>query len=311
MVEIIRTVKVPVNRWWLSVIFFFSVSFLFAQQPQKINNLELPTITRRDAVVKHLGYTLSYNEKNEQANWVAYELTAGETFKTVNRSDDFRPDGDVRTGSATNADYKGMGYDRGHLAPAADMGWSATTMQESFFYSNMSPQVSGFNRGVWKRLEEQVRQWAVDNRAIYVVTGPLLPDNLPTIGANKVSVPRFYYKVILDYTSPELKGIGFILPNASSSLPLRSFVVTIDYVEKMTGIDFFPTLPDDQEQKIEKTICVDCWSWNATPTRNRLVVNKNITSVRCRAITLSGNRCKRMTSRPSGECAHHEKKFGI
>jgi len=307
----IRIAKVHARWRCLGIVFILSVSFLFAQQPPKINNLELPVITGRDEVVKHLGYTLSYNEKNEQANWVAYELTAGETFKTVNRSDDFRPDDDVRTGSATNADYKGMGYDRGHLAPAADMGWSTTSMQESFFYSNMSPQVSGFNRGVWKRLEEQVRQWAVDNHAIYVVTGPLLPEHLPTIGANKVSVPRYYYKVILDYTSPELKGIGFILPNASSSLPLRSFVVTIDYVEKMTGIDFFPALPDAQEQKIEKSVCADCWSWNTTSTRSRQTVHSKSATVRCIGITQAGNRCKRMTSRPSGACAQHEKKYGI
>jgi len=311
MVEIKRNAKVPFNWRWLSVILIFSVSFLFAHQPPKIINLELPAFRGRDAVVQHFGYTLSYNEKNEQANWVAYELTAAETTKRVNRSNNFRPDDDVRTGSATNADYKGMGYDRGHLAPAADMGWSATSMQESFFYSNMSPQVAGFNRGIWKSLEEQVRQWAVDNRAIYVVTGPLLPDNLPVIGVNKVSVPRFYYKVILDYTAPELKGIGFILPNATSSLPLKSFVVSIDYVEKMTGIDFFPALPDDQEQKLEKTICLDCWSWNKSATRNKAVVSGKTSSVRCRAITLSGTRCKRMTSRPSGECAQHEKKYGI
>jgi len=310
MIEIIRIAKVPV-KWCLSIIFIISVSVLSAQQPQKINNLELPAISRRDAVVKHLGYTLSYNEKNEQANWVAYELTAAETSKIANRSDDFRPDDDVLTGSATNADYKGMGYDRGHLAPAADMGWSTTSMQESFFYSNMSPQVAGFNRGIWKRLEEQVRQWAVDNRTIYVVTGPLLPDNLPAIGANKVSVPRYYYKVILDYTSPELKGIGFILPNASSSLPLRSFVVTIDYVEKMTGIDFFPAMPDEQEQKIEKTVCVDCWSWNTTSTRISKLVKSKTSTVRCSGITQAGSRCKRMTSRPSGACAQHEKKYGI
>ena len=289
------------------IIFLCYITVIPAQTLARIKNLELPSITQGDAVVKHLGYTLSYNEKNEQANWVAYELTAEETTKVVNRSDNFQPDHAVRTGSATNADYQGMGYDRGHLAPAADMSWSPAAMQESFYYSNMSPQVAGFNRGVWKRLEEQVRQWALDNHKIDIVTGPLLPDNLKTIGANKVAVPRYYFKVILDYTNPELKGIGFILPNASSTSPLSSFAVPIDYVEKVTGIDFFPALPDEQEQKIEKTICIECWSWKRTSTRSAQTVQNKAKSKRCSAITQAGNRCKRMTTRLSGQCAQHEK----
>jgi len=286
-----------------------------AQQPTKIAHLEIPAITTNDAIVKHLGYTLSYNEKHEHANWVAYELTTEETQKGVTRTNDFRPDPAVKTGSATNADYQGSGYDRGHMAPAADMSWSAQSMEESFFYSNMSPQVPGFNRGIWKKLEERVRQWAIENKDIYVVTGPVLTGNLSSIGPDKVSVPRYYYKVILDYTQPELKGIGFILPNASSTLPLQSFAVPIDSVEKVTGIDFFPALPDKQEQAIEKTICIPCWSWSST---NHLTPNPSPDSyrdkgegrsvkVQCSAITQAGNRCKRMTSNASGKCTQHEK----
>jgi endonuclease G, mitochondrial len=198
---------------------------------------------------------------------VAYELTAAETQKVVGRSNDFRVDVAVKTSSATNADYQGSGYDRGHLAPAADMSWSMQSMEESFFYSNMSPQLPGFNRGIWKKLEEQVRQWAVDNQAIYVVTGPVLESNLPTIGPDKVSVPRYYYKVILDYTQPGLKGIGFILPNEPSSLPLQYFAVPIDSVEHVTGINFFPALPGKEEQAIEKTVCTECWTWTSTASQ--------------------------------------------
>lgn len=282
-------------------------NFFYAQQPLKVANLELPRISKQDVIVKHLGYTLSYNEKHEQANWVAYELTAAETHKTVNRGNVFRPDMAVKTGSATNEDYQGSGYDRGHLAPAADMEWSEQAMEESFYYSNMSPQVPGFNRGIWKKLEEQVRQWAVDNKVIYVVTGPVLENNLPTIGPDKVSIPRYYYKVVLDYTEPELKGIGFIIPNASSTMPLQSFAVPIDSVEHKTGIDFFPALPDEQELAIQKTICLNCWSWTSTTTHNSKIKNDNkSTTVQCSAITKTGSRCKRMTSNPSGICTQHE-----
>jgi len=278
---------------------------------QRIPLLELPAITPTDVIIKHFAYTLSYNEKHEQANWVAYELTAEETQKAASRTNDFRPDPAVRTGSATNVDYKGSGYDRGHMAPAADMSWNVQSMEESFFYSNMSPQVPGFNRGIWKKLEERVRQWAMENKVIYVVTGPVLTGNLSAIGPDKVSVPRYYYKVVLDYSLPELKGIGFIMPNASSTLPLQSFAVPIDSVEKVTGIDFFPALPDKQEQAIEKTVCIPCWSWTTTsihlsPDPSPAGEGRSVAKVQCSAITQAGNRCKRMTSNKSGKCTQHE-----
>lgn len=274
-------------------------------QPSGIPGLEIPYIKASDDVVKHLGYTLSYNEQHEQANWVAYELTAEETRKAVERSDDFRPDPRVQSGTATSNDYQGSGYDRGHLAPAADMGWSTQAMRESFYFSNMSPQVPGFNRGIWKKLEEQVRRWATDYQAIYVVTGPVLHDSLPAIGPENVSVPAAYYKVILDYTQPGLKAIGFIMPNASSTLPLQHYAVSIDSVETVTGIDFFPALPDHEEEALEKTICLRDWSWTVTPTATSPAKATGIKTRQCSAITQSGQRCKRQTTNASGRCVQH------
>lgn len=293
---------------WVSFLLFllFSGSTILAEHPSKIKDLELPEITSHNVVIRHVGYSLSYNEQHEQANWVAYELTDQETRKIVKRTNKFIVDHTIRTGSATNEDYKGSGYDRGHLAPAADMGWSEQAMKESFFFSNMSPQVPEFNRGIWKRLEEQVRQWAVDNQTVYVVTGPVLANDLPAIGPDHVSVPRCYYKVILDYTKPDLKGIGFLVPNTSSTLPLRAYAVSIDSVERVTGIDFFPALPDEQERMIEKNVCTDCWSWNLTSTDTTHAV-KEVATVRCSAKTKAGKRCKRMTSNASRRCNQHEK----
>lgn len=277
--------------------------FAYAQQSHKIENLELPLLNQKDIVINHHGYTLSYNEKYEQANWVAYKLTAAETYKNVSRINNFHEDTEVKSGSATDSDYKGSGYDRGHLAPAADMSWSQQSMSESFLYSNMSPQKPGFNRGIWKRLEEQVRQWAIDNEAIYVVSGPILQPNLPTIGENKVAVPMYYYKVLLDYTQPELKGISFIIPNESSTLSLQSFAVPIDSVENLVGIDFFPALPDELETKIEKSVCLTCWSWKSTSSR--INSSSKSAAVQCIGITKAGNRCKRKTTNESGRCAQH------
>ncbi len=277
-------------------------------KPVIIDKLELPKFSASDDIIYHTAYTLSYNEKHEQANWVAYELTNLETQKVVGRTNKFLPDPLVKTFSANNNDYINSGYDRGHLAPASDMGWSATTMAESFYYSNMSPQVPSFNRGIWKKMEELVRTWAVENHSIYVVTGPILTNGLSTIGPDKVSVPNYYYKVILDYTLPSVKGIGFIIANAASSEPLQNFAVSIDSVEKITGIDFFSRLPDAQETIIEETSCNDCWTWSITNNKPTKSAVKNSTSlaIQCRGLTKTGARCKNTTTNTSGYCYLHQ-----
>jgi len=213
----------------------------------------------------------------------------------------------INTGSANDADYKGSGYDRGHLAPAGDMGWSAETMQESFYYSNISPQAAAFNRGIWKNLEEQVRTWANEYKSVFVVTGPILKPNLPVIGYNEVSVPKYYFKVILDYRLPEIKGIGFIMPNEGLKEQLNKYVVSIDSVETVTGIDFFPLLPDNQENVIERNLCFECWTWQVSKQQN---YNQSQTatsqSVQCSGMTKAGIRCKNKTLNPSGYCYIHE-----
>jgi endonuclease G len=134
-------------------------------------------------------------------------------------------------------------------------------MQESFYYSNMSPQLPSFNRGIWNRLEEKVRDWAVEYDSLYIATGGVLKGNMLTIGVDKVSVPKSFYKVVLKYSKSDVKGIGFIIPNERSQAPLQNYVCTIDSVEAVTGIDFFPLLPDEQEKVIEGKVCLSCWGW--------------------------------------------------
>ena len=272
-----------------------------------LNKLEIPKTTQKDIIITHTGYSLLYNETHEQANWVAYELTKEETNKLFERTDKFITDPLVKTKTANDKDYSDSGFDRGHLAPASDMGWSSTAMAESFYYSNMSPQTASFNRGIWKRLEELVRTWAVENNSVYIVTGPVLTNGLPSIGVNKVSVPNYFYKVILDYSEPSIKGIGFIIFNNGSSEPLQNYAVTIDSVEKFTGIDFFPLLPDDQEELIEKTLCIKCWSWKNIKIENSVKDEDRLTSsVQCSGTTKKGNRCKNKTLNKSGYCYLHE-----
>ena len=269
--------------------------------------LEIPFVSTSEKPIFHTGYTFLYAEKYEQASWVAYQLTSEETVKRYNRTDRFLEDHQVKTGSATDYDYKHSGYDRGHLAPAADMGWSSNTMAESFYYSNMSPQEPSFNRGIWKKLEEQVRTWAMDYQAVYVVTGPVLKGNLSFIGPNQVAVPNYYYKVLLDTESNPKKAIGFILKNEGSKGQLIEYAVSIDSVERFTGIDFFPGLEDGLEQKLESSFCGSCWTWSSR--RPSTVSNGNSAAsaaIQCSGITKKGLRCKRMTKDASGKCFQHD-----
>jgi endonuclease G len=171
------------------------------------------------------------------------------------RDDSFKKDPLVVTSSASNSDYKNSGYSRGHLAPAADMLWNETAMTESFYFSNMSPQTQDFNNGIWKELEEQVREWPRENEEVFVVTGPVLDKEVyPTVGKNEVAVPEKFYKVILDYKEPDIKAIGFIVPHEDSDEDLEAFAVSVDTVEEATGFDFFYSLQDEVEEEIEASV---------------------------------------------------------
>jgi len=219
---------------------------LFAQ-------LEIPKYDIDDTIIKHRGYTLSYNSKYKQANWVAYLLTREETVKRFQRGEFFAPDPMI-PGTDFSIDYQKSGYDRGHLAPAADMGYSMETMVQSFFYSNMSPQLPRFNRGVWKKMEMQVRNWAVEYDSLYVVTGPIFDSVMPTIGPHHVAVPKAYYKVLLQKQNGNWVGIGFILPNSNTKVEFKEYVTSIDKVEEITGLDFFWGVDDKLEIEIEKSL---------------------------------------------------------
>lgn len=214
--------------------------------------LELPAVKEGEVIYEYTGFALVYNEEHEQAEWVAYHLTAEEVAGEFERKNNFRADPQVEFGTASLDDYSRSGYDRGHLAPAGDLKWSEESMSDSFYMSNMSPQAPGFNRIIWKNLEALVRDWGEIHNEIYIVTGPVLTDGpYNTIGENEVSIPRYYYKVVLDYYGSDVRMIGFILPNKKSNVPLYAYVVSVDFVEAITGIDFFYLLPDDVEEELE------------------------------------------------------------
>ncbi|MCF8245916.1 MAG: DNA/RNA non-specific endonuclease [Saprospiraceae bacterium] len=242
------------------------------EETSKDSIFYLPT-NPTGAIVQHKYYALSYVEKYELPEWCAYELTADRLNKKwVQRTNDFRPDPKVETGSATLDDYRRSRYDRGHIVPAADMAFSEEAMSETFFMSNISPQESGFNKGVWRELEELTRDWAKRFKHLYVVTGPVLSQPIKFwIGESQVAVAPSYYKVLLDLSEPELKAIGFIIPNQTSTEPLSGYAVSVDEVEALTGIDFFQNLMEPNlEKKLEANFDVKLWPTNEKKFQRRV-----------------------------------------
>lgn len=253
--------------WWVIFLitgFLFS-GFRFSEGPEiqfrdvvPPHNEELVPLSQ-GKIIKHAFYLLSFNNIHKQANWVYYRLRPDRNSNRSERTNNFRIDPKVPGGSAKPSDYTGSGYDRGHLCPAGDMTHSPEAMSETFYMSNMSPQVPAFNRGIWKNLETEVRKWK-ESGEIYVVTGPVFKELKGHIGKSGVTVPGFFYKVV--YSPSHQQMIGFILPNRKCVNGLAEYVVPVDSVENFTGIDFFSQLPDSLENRLE---AVSDWNfWKET-----------------------------------------------
>jgi endonuclease G len=218
----------------------------------------LPESTTKQ-VIKHSYFCLSYKEESEQAEWVAYFLRKDYLKNNNYKRPYFMEDKLVVTGSADWRNYKNSGFDKGHLCPAGDMGFDLRAYNETFLTSNISPQDHVFNAGIWNRLEQKVRYWADKYDGVYVVTGGVLNPSLTTIGTERVAVPEQFYKIILDESNGGYKIIAFLMPNRASDKPLFNYVVSVDYIEKLTGIDFFPALNDSIENKLEKAADTKPW----------------------------------------------------
>jgi endonuclease G, mitochondrial len=222
----------------------------------RLTNLGYPTGNFEWQLVKHHAMHLAYDEKHEQPRWVMHMVLPDIIYGNVSRTNDFREDTLVSTGTSTKDDYWYSGYDRGHMAPSADFRWSPIALSESYLYSNISPQKPEFNREKWAELENVVRDYVIANkREIYVITGSILHDSLPIMmnegRKNDVSIPQYIYKIILDLTPTQEYAIGYVIPNGKCTYPVMSYAVSIDQIEELSGLDFFSGLPDELENKLE------------------------------------------------------------
>lgn len=246
--------------------------YLYSGRYRPIDSLEVPqqlstATSLLDAqgtdefseLVNYLGFSLAFDQHSHQAKWVAYELTAEELgLKRAKRKDRFRKDTITNLLTARQSDYTRSGYDRGHLAPAADMAWDQKAMDQSFFFSNICPQTPNLNRGIWKKLEEQGRKWATQKNNIYIVTGPVI--QYPADSTGNLPIPKYFYKAILVYQKGVQQAIGFVMPNAKKvEGGILDYAVSIDSLEILTDLDLFDKLPQLIERKVERSFDLGFW----------------------------------------------------
>ena len=208
----------------------------------------MPSSNEKLISLDHKYYFVGYNPSHKQAAWVAYLLTSEMIRQNDNVSrgnTNFKKDPLLRKHYAISKDYSHSGYVRGHLCPSKDMCWSEASMRETFFMTNVSPQSEQFNNGLWKKLEKQVRTWALDNDSIIVLTGPVLSTKKAEIGENKVSVCGKFYKIVVDISYPSYKMIAFVMDNANIKGNVYKYSCTVRDVERLTGLDFFPSCEDN------------------------------------------------------------------
>ena len=218
------------------------------------SRMEIPVMPeeKQGQIIQRTGYTLAYDAKNKTPQWVAWELTDKETRGKEEHTNDFQPDPEVIGTKVVTYDYSGSGYDRGHMAPAGDMKWSKQAMQESFYMTNICPQDHNLNTEDWNDLEMKSREWARRYGKVHIVCGPIYKGiRNEYIGEHRVKVPDAFFKVILIDDARKSYALGFLFENKAGERPLKEYLVSVDEIERITGMDFFSVLPDNLEDRLE------------------------------------------------------------
>jgi endonuclease G len=231
---------------------------------QTASAIEMPRRANQasEQIIENIAFTISYNLDWNIPNWIAYTLTCAETTGKVKREKSFYPDPRIKHNPVQSKDYSHSGYDRGHMAPAADMKWSEQAMLESFYTTNICPQNQSLNRCDWNDLEEMARDWAKKYDSIHIACGPIVSDFRDVIGTERqIVVPEAFYKVFLrQKPNGEWTSIGFVMPNTATNQPMMTYMMSVDEVENLAEIDFFYQLPDEIEEKVESDYNISDWT---------------------------------------------------
>lgn len=246
------------------------------QLQKKLDSLTTHTLPKDAKIIKHDGFISAYSTQHKQPYWVAHIVPKDILYGSYTRNEGFITDSLLLNQTADSTDFLGSGYDRGHLAPAADFRWHKKLLSESFYYTNIAPQLTAFNRGAWAKLETMVREFAIDANEVYIITGSILHQKLPKLlqGSYQVSVPYYFYKIVYDLYPPNYKAIAFLMPNKEIAFDLELYKTTVDSIEQLTGIDFLPILDDAIEKEIEQQKNIKDWDKNYTPYIDS-VLNRN------------------------------------
>lgn len=238
-------------------------------QQSKTISYEIPRYSvnaPKQQILHRYSYTTSYNKVTLCPNWVGWCLTADHVDgEFARKGHSFVEDLDVPRPRALYTDIREgeCGYQRGHMCPAGDNKWAKEAQKDAFLMTNICPQNGDLNQRDWKYLEEQCRTWAQEYGAVYIVAGPIFYSTVySTVGMNNVAVPDAFFKVILTFEDNTPKAIGFIYENQKGHHKMLTYAHPIDYVEKVTGLDFFYQLDDKIENEIEAV--EDFSSWNIT-----------------------------------------------
>lgn len=227
----------------------------------KTTTFEIPSYTRSEDIVRYSGFTASYNHTTLCPNWVAYELTYNEVDGDYdNKNSNFSRDPNLNGPQASREDYSNSGWDKGHMAPKADMRWSSQAYWQSFYFTNICPQNHKFNAGDWNTLEKSVRNWARKYERIWIVCGPIFTDHkYGTIGNAKVQVPDKFFKALLIKTGSDYQSIAFVMSNNGEHHPQNSYAMSVDQLEEIIHRDLFPNLDDPIETAVERDFDLSYW----------------------------------------------------
>ena len=223
--------------------------------------MELPAYSVTDNIIEHEGYVLCYNTGTLTPDWVAYEMTAEECAGHLDRdSFNFRMDPSWSGTQAMREDYANSGWTKGHMACAGDFHWDEDAMKETFYLTNICPQDKTLNAGDWNYLEKKVRSWAKKHGSVWVVSGPIAGSGkYGRIGERGVEIPDAFFKAVMYEKNGKYHAIAFIMGNDANRYYLKDCAVSINELESITGLDFYPMLDDSVEEQVEARVNFSDW----------------------------------------------------
>lgn len=258
--------KLLISKFKYSAVLFcallaISCNFSGAGETDCCESMELPSYSAEDDVVFHLAYASCYNHKTLIPDWVAWELTSSETDGPNSRENvGFAWDPEVSWPKSRREDYSNSGWDKGHMAPAADMRWSQQAMEECFYLSNICPQDHDLNSGDWANTESLARRIARKYGKVWIVCGPVPGESVKTIGNGKVRIPDSFFKAMLIRKADgTYSAIAFVMANKPGHHDWAYYVRSVDEVETLIGRDLFPRLPDSVEENVESRVVRRDW----------------------------------------------------